>query len=90
MPNFCVKSVKIYTWQKKFTRPPPVAPLTNMRYVSKCPPVGKFISIGVKKNIGLSIKYKMVKIIMLTFAVVLLYPVVVEGPLGLIQVTREE
>ena len=32
----------------------------------------------------------MVKIIMLTFAVVLLYPVVVEGPLGLIQVTREE
>ena len=29
---FCVKSVKIYTGQKKFTRAPPVAPVTNMRY----------------------------------------------------------
>ena len=58
--------------------------------MSKFPAVGEFILVGVKKKIGLSIKYKMVKIIMLTFAVVLLYPVVVEGPLGLIQVTREE
>ena len=31
-PIFRVKSVKIYTGQKKFTRPPPVAPMTNMRY----------------------------------------------------------
>ena len=28
MPIFCVKSVKIYTGQKKFTRAPPVAPMT--------------------------------------------------------------
>ena len=33
LPIFRVKSVKIYTSQKKFTRPPPVAPVTNMRYV---------------------------------------------------------
>ena len=33
MPIFRVKSVKIYTGQKKFTRAPPVAPVTNMRYV---------------------------------------------------------
>ena len=58
--------------------------------MSKFPAVGEFILVGVKKKIGLSIKYKMVKTIMLAFAVVLLYPVVVEGPLGLIQVTREE
>ena len=32
MPIFCIKSVKIYTGQKKFTRAPPVAPVTNMRY----------------------------------------------------------
>ena len=32
MPIFCVKSEKIYTGQKKFTRVPPVAPVTNMRY----------------------------------------------------------
>ena len=32
LPILRVKSVKIYTGQKKFTRPPPVAPLTNMRY----------------------------------------------------------
>ena len=32
LPIFCVKSVKIYTSQKKFTRAPPVAPVTNMRY----------------------------------------------------------
>ena len=32
MPIFRVKSVKIYTGQKKFTRAPPVAPVTNMRY----------------------------------------------------------
>ena len=31
--QFRVKSVKIYTGQKKFTRAPPVAPVTNMRYV---------------------------------------------------------
>ena len=30
LPIFCVKSLKIYTGQKKFTRAPPV---TNMRYV---------------------------------------------------------
>ena len=58
--------------------------------MSKFPAVGEFILVGVKKKIGLSIKYEMVKTIMLTFAVVLLYPVVVKGPLGLIQVTREE
>ena len=34
MPIFCVKSVKIYTGQKKFTRVPPV---TNMRYGRKLP-----------------------------------------------------
>ena len=33
LPIFRVKSVKIYTVQKKFTRAPPVAPVTNMRYV---------------------------------------------------------
>ena len=32
LPIFRVKSVKIYTWQKKFTRASPVAPVTNMRY----------------------------------------------------------
>ena len=32
LPIFRVKSVKIYTGQKKFTRAPPVAPVTNMRY----------------------------------------------------------
>ena len=32
MPIFRVKSVKIYTGQKKFTPAPPVAPVTNMRY----------------------------------------------------------
>ena len=32
LPIFCVKSLKIYTDQKKFTRPLPVAPVTNMRY----------------------------------------------------------
>ena len=32
MPISCVKSVKIYTGQKKFTRALPVAPVTNMRY----------------------------------------------------------
>ncbi len=29
---FCVHSGKIYTGQKKFTRAPPVVPVTNMRY----------------------------------------------------------
>ena len=33
LPIFRVKSVKIYTGQKKFTPAPPVAPVTNMRYV---------------------------------------------------------
>ena len=33
MPIFRVKSVKIYTGQKKFTQAPPMAPVTNMRYV---------------------------------------------------------
>ena len=32
MPIFCVKSVKIYTGQKKFTRTPSVASVTNIRY----------------------------------------------------------
>ena len=32
LPIFRVKSVKIYTGQKKFTRAPPVATVTNMRY----------------------------------------------------------
>ena len=32
MPIFRVKSEKIYTSQKKITRAPPVAPVTNMRY----------------------------------------------------------
>ena len=32
--HFCIKSEKIYTGQKKFTQVPPVAPVTNMRYVS--------------------------------------------------------
>ena len=32
LPIFRVKSVKIYTGQNKFTRAPPVAPGTNMRY----------------------------------------------------------
>ena len=32
MPIFRVKSVKIYTGQKKFTRTPSVASVTNMRY----------------------------------------------------------
>ena len=32
MPIFRVKSVKIYSGQKEFTRAPPVAPVTNMRY----------------------------------------------------------
>ena len=35
MPILRVKSVKIYTGQKKFTRAPPVAPVTNMRYVNR-------------------------------------------------------
>ena len=37
MPIFRVKSVKIYTGQKKFTRAPPVAPVTNMRYDLRLP-----------------------------------------------------
>ena len=32
LPIFCVKSVRIYTGQKKFTRALPVAPVTNIRY----------------------------------------------------------
>ena len=32
MPIFLVKSVKIYTAQKKFTRTPSVASVTNIRY----------------------------------------------------------
>ena len=32
LPFFCVKSLKIYTGQKKFTQAPPVAPVQNMRY----------------------------------------------------------
>ena len=32
LPIFRIKSVKIYIGQKKFTRLPPVAPVTNMRY----------------------------------------------------------
>ena len=32
LPIFRVKSVKNYSGKKKFTRPPPVAPVTNMRY----------------------------------------------------------
>ena len=32
LPILRVKSLKIYTGQKKFTRVPPVAPVTNMRY----------------------------------------------------------
>ena len=35
MPIFRVKSVKIYTGQKKFTRTPSVASVTNMRYELK-------------------------------------------------------
>ena len=34
LPIFRVKSVKIYIGQKKFTRAPPVAPVTNIRYES--------------------------------------------------------
>ena len=33
MPSFCVKSVKIYTSQIKFTRAPLVVLVTNIRYV---------------------------------------------------------
>ena len=33
LPIFRVKSVKNYTRQKNFTRAPPVAPVTNIRYV---------------------------------------------------------
>ena len=33
MPIFRVKSIKIYTGQKKFTRTPSVASVTNIRYV---------------------------------------------------------
>ena len=33
MPIFCVKSVKNYTGQKKFTRAPLVVLVTNIRYV---------------------------------------------------------
>ena len=36
-PIFRVKSEKIYTGQKKFTRAPPVAPVTNMRYAQPPP-----------------------------------------------------
>ena len=32
LPFFRVTSEKIYTGQKNFTRTPPVAPVTNMRY----------------------------------------------------------
>ena len=32
LPIFHVESVKIYTGQRKFTRAPPVAPVTIMRY----------------------------------------------------------
>ena len=32
LPIFRVKSLKIYIGQKKITRAPPVAPVTNMRY----------------------------------------------------------
>ena len=31
-PIFCITSEKIYTCQKKITRAPPVAPVTNIRY----------------------------------------------------------
>ena len=34
MPISRVKSVKIYTGQKFFTRAPPVAPVTNIRYAA--------------------------------------------------------
>ena len=43
LPIFCIKSVKIYTGPKKFTRAPPVAPVTNMRYACKVASY-KFIS----------------------------------------------
>ena len=36
MPIFRVKSVKIYTGQKKFTRAPLVVLVTNMRYALAC------------------------------------------------------
>ena len=32
----CVQSGKFYTGQNFFTRAPPVVPVTNMRYESKC------------------------------------------------------
>ena len=35
MPIFCVKSVKIYTGQKKFTEAPLVVLVTNIRYVGE-------------------------------------------------------
>ena len=35
MPIFRVKSVKIYTGQKKITRMPSVVSVTNMRYASE-------------------------------------------------------
>ena len=43
-PMFRVRSVKIYTRQKKFTRAPHVAPVTNMRYGL---PLVQNISIGL-------------------------------------------
>ena len=45
LPIFRVTSEKFYTGQKKFTRPPPMGPLTNMRYVSR----ESFWNHGIKK-----------------------------------------
>ena len=50
LPIFCVKSVRIYTGQKKFTRAPPVAPMTNMRYdAPPSPTVFRYAQIGRAK-----------------------------------------
>ena len=52
MPIFRVKSVKIYTGQKKFTRAPLVVLVTNMRYGDI---LQLKIGVGPKKLLGLSL-----------------------------------
>ena len=46
MPNFCVKSVKIYTGQKFFYTGIPVAPVTNIRYVNNKVNINRKVNIN--------------------------------------------
>ena len=70
LPFFRIKSEKNYTGQKKFTRAPPVAPLTNMRYEED---MTLLMMVEVEEKVMQDKKHRddKIRLLMLKFAEVL-------------------